>query len=398
MVQTGLLDAVLAGLVTGSVIALGAVSLSLLYGIAKVPNFAHGDLLTFGAFVALAFNNPEPFPIIGGFGGVALWIGLVGALAIGAVLGAGLELGLSRPFRKRGASLLTMIIVTMGLSFVLRNVVIFVVGPGSRTYDTPSVIAEFYDLFVVGGGLAVRTSQRRAGDLVVLAEWGYSWPLLVGIALAGGAAAVLAHRRYPRTPRRALLRLGGPRSAAVVAAFVVVAAGLIVLRGGFLDGAALYETRIAVNAKHIAILAVAVVVMLALHAMLKLSKLGIAMRASADNMDLANVTGINVNRVQLVVWILAGVLTALSGVLTGWFASLHPNMGFNLLLPIFAAVIVGGITSPYGAAAGSFIIGLSMDVGVYLLPTGFSAYRLALPFVILLLVILVRPQGLWEGY
>lgn len=86
MVQTGLLDAMLAGMVTGSVIGLGAISLSLLYSIAKVPNFAHGDLLTLGAFVALALNNPAPFPFIGDPGGVALWLALLGALVIGGLL------------------------------------------------------------------------------------------------------------------------------------------------------------------------------------------------------------------------------------------------------------------------------------------------------------------------
>lgn len=398
MVQTGLLDALLAGMVTGSVIALGAVSLSLLYSVAKVPNFAHGDLLTLGAFAALAFNNPEPFPFIGGLGGVSLVVALLAALAIGALIGASLEVGLARPFRSKEASLITMIIVTMGLSFILRNLVIFVVGPGNRTFDTPSVIAVFYDLFLTDAGIAVRTTQRRAGDLVVLNQWGYPWVPLVSLLLLAAVAGWLTYRWYPRRPNRAALKLATPGSAAIVTFGVLLVAGLWAWRGAFIDLPALYETRISVNAKHVAILLISLAVMVSLHAMLKLTKIGTAMRASADNMDLANVTGINIRRVQLLVWVLAGVLTALAGVLTGWFASLHPNMGFNLLLPIFAAVIVGGISSPYGAAVSSFIIGLSMDVGVFLLPAGFSRYRIALPFVILLLVILAKPQGLWEGY
>ncbi len=398
MVETGLLNAVLAGLVTGSVIALGAVSLSLLYSIAKVPNFAHGDLITLGAFFALALNNPAPFPVIGGSGGLPLWLGLVGALVLGGLVGGGLELGMFRAFRRRGAGLITMIIVTMGLSFVLRNVVIFVVGPGSRTYDTASVVAVFYDVFLTAGGLAVRTSQRQAGDLVVLDRWGYSWAVIAALLGVAVVAAIVAYRRYPREPWTSVLKLAGPRSAAVLACLVVVGLGLTLGRGAMMEPNSLYETRLSVNAKHGAILGISLLVMVALHAMLKLTTVGTAMRATADNQNLAEVVGINVHQLQLVVWILAGVLTALAGVLTGWFASLHPNMGFNLLLPVFAAVILGGITSPYGAAAGSFVIGLSMDVGVFLLPAGFSRYRIALPFVILLVVILVKPQGLWEGY
>jgi neutral amino acid transport system permease protein len=120
------------------------------------------------------------------------------------------------------------------------------------------------------------------------------------------------------------------------------------------------------------------------------------MRATADNMALAEVRGVDIDRVQLVVWSLAGVLTALAGVLTGWFASnLNPNMGFSLLLPIFAAVILGGITSPYGAVLGALLIGVSMDVGVYLLPAEYATYRTAIAFVILIVVLLFKPEGLW---
>lgn len=88
--------------------------------------------------------------------------------------------------------------------------------------------------------------------------------------------------------------------------------------------------------------------------------------------------------------------TTMTRVLLGWYASnLNPNMGFNLLLPVFAAVIVGGIDSPYGAALGGLLIGLSMDVGVYLLPAEFATYRTAIAFVILVAVLLVTPEGLW---
>jgi neutral amino acid transport system permease protein len=136
--------------------------------------------------------------------------------------------------------------------------------------------------------------------------------------------------------------------------------------------------------------------MFLLNLVLKRTKLGKAMRATADNVGLAEVRGVDVDRVQLVVWVVAGLLTALAGVLTGWFASnLNPNTGFDLLLPIFAAVILGGISSPYGAVLGSFVIGISMDVGVFLLPADLAVYRTAIAFVMLVAVLLVRPEGLW---
>jgi len=151
-----------------------------------------------------------------------------------------------------------------------------------------------------------------------------------------------------------------------------------------------------VSVKYVTILGLVALAMFLMNVLLKATKTGKAMRATADNMSLAEVRGVEIDRVQLVVWAIAGVLTALAGVLTGWFASnLNPNMGFNLLLPVFAAVILGGITSPYGAVLGSLVIGLSMDVGVYFLPAEYATYRIAIAFVILIAVLLVKPEGLW---
>jgi neutral amino acid transport system permease protein len=153
---------------------------------------------------------------------------------------------------------------------------------------------------------------------------------------------------------------------------------------------------VTVGIKDLAVIGLTFLAMFVLNVLLKQTKLGMAMRATADNMDQARVKGVDVDRVQLVVWIVAGLLAALAGVLAGWHASnLNPNMGFTLLLPVFAAVILGGIRSPYGAAAGALVIGVSMDVGVYLLPSGFATYRTAIAFVILILVLMLKPEGLW---
>jgi len=158
----------------------------------------------------------------------------------------------------------------------------------------------------------------------------------------------------------------------------------------------LASTRVGTSWKDGTVVVLTGLAMLALNVLLKTTKLGKSMRATADNLDLAEVRGVDVDRVQLVVWVVAGLLAALAGVLAGWSASnVNPNMGFSLLLPVFAAVIMGGIRSPYGSALAGLIIGLSMDLGVYFLPPSLAVYREAIAFVILIAVLLVRPEGLW---
>jgi neutral amino acid transport system permease protein len=118
------------------------------------------------------------------------------------------------------------------------------------------------------------------------------------------------------------------------------------------------------------------------------------MRAVADNLDLARVTGINVDRVIIWTWVIAGTLTALGGSMLGLVEGVRPNMGWFLILPMFASVILGGIGNPYGAIAGALVIGIAQEVSTYWLPT---AYKLGVALVIMVLVLLFRPQGLFRG-
>ena len=119
-----------------------------------------------------------------------------------------------------------------------------------------------------------------------------------------------------------------------------------------------------------------------------------AMRAVADDIDLARVSGIDVQQVVIATWVLAGGLTAISGSMYGLITNLNPNMGWFLVLPMFAAVILGGIGNPYGAIAGAYIIGIAQDVGIYWLP---NEYKLAIPLVVMILVLLFKPTGLFRG-
>jgi neutral amino acid transport system permease protein len=138
----------------------------------------------------------------------------------------------------------------------------------------------------------------------------------------------------------------------------------------------------------------AVVAIAALHYLLQNTKIGKAMRAVADNLDLARVSGINVDRVVIWTWVIAGTLTALGGAMLGLVEGVRPNMGWFLILPMFASVILGGIGNPYGAIAGALLIGVAQEVSTYWLPT---AYKLGVALVIMVLVLLFRPQGLFKG-
>jgi len=397
MVETGLVNAVAQGVVTGSIIAAGALGLSLVYSIAEVPNFAHGDMLTVGAYLALALNNPGELPFVPNAVAVPFAVAAVGGVLLAGVFGGVYEKAVFARFRDKDADLITMVIVSLGLALFLRNLVLFLAGSANVTFDTVRRVNVNVDVYATGGGLGVELTQRVGGDLSTLDAWGYSWLAVVAVLLLAVAAGVAVYRWRSADTGYERVHFVSPRVLGVATAVVVGAVAAAVARGGALSTAdPAFSTRVGVSWKYGAILAVMLATMLCMNYVLKRTKTGRAMRATADDQSLARVRGVDIDRVQLVVWVLAAVLAAVAGVLLGWYASnLNPNMGFNLLLPVFAAVIVGGIDSPYGAALGGLMIGLSMDVGAYLLPAEFATYRTAIAFVILVAVLLVKPEGLW---
>ena len=298
------LQLTVAGLTFGLIIAVSSVGLSLIFGTTRMINFAHGDMVTFGAFMAMLFANMTLFSSLHGvFEGVPvldfvfnpLVVGLVLAVVLGGALGAGLERFLWRPLRRRNVALIQMFIVTIGFSLVLRHVLLVVFGARRDKY------AQF------------RIQQP--------------WEL--------GPLSI--------TPRDAV------------------------------------------------ILAVAVVVLVLVASMLQFTRMGKAMRAVADNRDLAGSSGIDVHRVTLYVWGLGGALSALGGVLYGLNQTVHWQMGFHLLLLMFAAVILGGLGTAYGAMAGGIVIGLvAMLSTLWFSPQLMNVWALG----IMILVLLVRPQGI----
>ena len=290
--MTELLQLIANGLVTGSIIALAAVGVSLIYGILRIVNFAHGDYLVVGAYVALAVNI--------GWGG-SIVLAALAAVAATAALAAGLEFALWRPLRRKDAGLFSFFIAAIGLALVLRHVVFLVGDPGPRRYDVD--VFQVYDL----GGVRLSQSQLIA----------------IGIAFAA-----------------------------------IVFVGLMLARTG----------------------------------------LGKAMRALSDNRALAAVAGIDVDRTVVLTWVLAGGLAGIAGLLQALILNAFtPNFGFLLLLPIFAAVVLGGIGSAYGALVGGLALGLVMELSTWNALAGGApaVYKPVVAFGVLIVVLLFRPQGVF---
>tara|TARA_B100001142_G_scaffold320919_2_gene366781 strand:- start:15890 stop:16798 length:909 start_codon:yes stop_codon:yes gene_type:complete len=151
-------------------------------------------------------------------------------------------------------------------------------------------------------------------------------------------------------------------------------------------------SNILIKPDQIFIIGLTIVVTLIMYYLLYHTKLGKAMRATADNPDLAAVSGININNILAYTWAITGALTAVAGIMLGIQAQVYINLGFNLLLPMFAAVILGGIGNPWGALIGGFVVAISSEVSTAWIATG---YKPAVPFVILIIMLIVRPRGIF---
>lgn len=312
----------------GSQLALGALGVTLIYGILRFSNFAHGDTMAFGTMVTILFTwwfqsmglslGPLPTAL------AALPFGILVCMALLLLT----DRAVYRFYREQKAKPVILVIVSIGVMFVLNGLVRFTIGPGEQRFaDGERFIItarDFRDWSGLEEGLALKTTQ--------------------GIT--------------------------------VVTAVIVVAA---------------------------------------LFWFLNRTRTGKSMRAYSDNEDLALLSGINPDRVVMVTWLIVAALATIAGVLYGLDKSFKPFTYFQLLLPIFASAIVGGLGSPLGAIAGGFIIAFSevmityawKKVLGYLMPAGLEPdglvqllstdYKFAVSFVILLIVLLFRPTGLFRG-
>ena len=148
---------------------------------------------------------------------------------------------------------------------------------------------------------------------------------------------------------------------------------------------------VVITQNQIFVIMVAVICMFLVHYLLKRTTIGKAMRALSDNIDLAKASGIDVDRVIRYTWAIGMALAAVGGILYGLITNINPNMGWFMLLPMFAAVILGGIGSPYGAMVGGVVIGLAQELSTAILPT---EYKQAVAFFILIVVLFIRPRGI----
>jgi len=280
------LQLVVYGIVLGSIITLGAIGVSMVFGILRFAHFAHGDLMTLGAYFGLVCVVTFGLPMI---------VAFVVAIAGGAAAAVLLDQTLYRRLRRSPPVIL--LISSFGVALILRSLVQLIWGPSTQVYE-PGI-----QLPVVIAGLRLKPD--------------HFW-------IVGGA----------------------------------------------------------------------VVLVVALHLFLQRTTMGKAMRAMADNVDLARITGIDTERVVIWTWIVAGLMAAAAGVFLAMDTRLHPTMGWRFLLSVFAAAILGGIGKPYGAIAGGMVIGVSEEVSTLFLN---PSYKAAVSFAILVVMLIVRPTGLFGG-
>jgi neutral amino acid transport system permease protein len=290
MVFDNLLQTVVFGLIEGSVIAVGAVGLTLSYGVTRFINFAYGEFLTYGAYLTV-------FLAAGVFGmSLPLPVAAVVALVLVGLLGVAVSRVFFEPISDRGA--LPLLITSIGVSFILRNLLQGWVGVSAKQLPIPLMRRQEY--------FGIRLTH-----------------LELGVVVAG------------------------------------------------------------------------VVTMLLIHLLLQRTMLGKRMRATSGNRSLAEVAGIDTTDVIRQTWFISAAAGALSGVLYAvLFSPFRPGVGFEYLIVIFAATLLGGIGRPYGAMLGAFFIGLAMNFGSTYLSAN---YTRAYAFIILVGVLLVRPEGIRGG-
>jgi branched-subunit amino acid ABC-type transport system permease component len=279
-----MMQALLNGLVSGLLIALPAIALSLTYGILNFANFSIGAMITTGAYLAYIANTS--------FGASIVLAAPIAAIAL-ALIAIAIQRGVYRQIRN--ADNVTLLVASMGVAFVLENVLRFFYGADVRTLDVPV------------------------------------------------ARPLIWHG----------LRL---------------------------------------NHEQLQIAVVALSAMVAIAFLLKRTRLGRAMRAISDDPDLAEVRGIERARTVDWTWAISGVLTALAGVMIALDGIVDPLIGMNYLVSVFAAAVIGGLGNPFGAVVGALIIGLVEETSALAVST---TYRQGISFVVLVLVLLMRPQGLF---
>lgn len=296
---TMLLSLTVWGIMLGGIISLGSIGLTLVYGVLKFPNFAHGALLTLGAYMAYTIASVLPVgPALRPFSfGWELLVALVLSVPFVALAAIAVDRVLFKPLRDRQASLVLLAMGSLAVSFFLQSWIYLIWGSNFRFF-------------------------------------------------------------YPGRGNPAIELPGGVR----------------------------------VQADQIFVLILAIILMGLTWLLLERTRMGKAMRATANNPDLAQVRGINTERVIRWTWVLSAALATAGGVMYGLASQLRPEMGFWLLLPMFAAAIMGGLGKPVGAIVGAVIVGIAQQVSSSFLN---PVYGPGVAFLLLVVVLTLQPQGLF---
>jgi branched-chain amino acid transport system permease protein/neutral amino acid transport system permease protein len=257
----------------------------------------------------------------------------------------------------------------------------------------------FVALFMVTGVLAwIGIPDTNFGPL------SFGWRMVIAFPVsmaAVGGLAIAADRILYRKLRQ---KGSGPvimAMSALGAAFIIRKSILIIwgadslfYKPGLIREALYLPLGIKIRPDQIFILIVVFVLVGLLHLFLQKSKMGKAMRATADNMELALVSGIDTEKVIILTWGIGGALAAAGGILFGIDIQLQPDMGWNFLIPLFAATILGTVGNVYGALIGGLTIGVAQQMSTaFLLPT----YKPAVAFMVMILILLIRPKGIFGG-
>lgn len=283
------------GIVFASLLAMASLGLSLVYGTTGLTNFAHGELITFGALMAFVIDGLAGDIRIGGLN-VTLPVAIVFATIASVGFGWLQDKILWKPLRKRGVGLIAAMIVSIGLGIFLRNLYQYFAGGDIRNYS----------------------------------QWTNPAPWSVG--------------------------------------------------------------PLSITPKEVGVTLLAVVILLVVTTAIRTTRIGKATRAVADNPALAASSGINVDRVISAVWAVGAGLAGLAGVLLGMTQGFDYQLGFKILLLVFASVVLGGLGSVWGALAGSLIIGIFIEVSTLFIP---AELKFVGALLVLILVLMVRPQGLF---
>ncbi|MBN3870023.1 branched-chain amino acid ABC transporter permease [Nostoc sp. JL33] len=254
----------------------------------------------------------------------------------------------------------------------------------------------------------LRLSNFAHGDFLTLGAYltwvintiGVNIWLSMILAAAGTVAAMLLSEKFLWSKMRSIRATSTTLIIISIGLALFLRNGIIFIWGGKNQNYDLPVTPaldilgLKVPQNQLLVLGLAVLAILALHYLLQNTKIGKAMRAVADDLDLARVSGINVDRVIFWTWLIAGTLTSLGGSMYGLITAVRPNMGWFLILPLFASVILGGIGNPYGAIAAAFMIGIVQEIST---PWLGSQYKQGVALLIMILVLLIRPKGLFKG-